>query len=867
MAIHGSKLAHRGMRLEARKQKEVIPMKTKMNWLLGRFASRLPAITENNARLNRDRRTNNRSSRRLLLESLECRKVFDAGWATSIAGLVSDTAGDISGNHYLTGPLYSASSSTFGNTVLQANSFGNLYVAKQDSSGQFLWAVRAGNPGVSNEASRSIVVDAGGNIYFAGYFDGTAQFGPNISLTSAGDTDGFVAKIDGATGQFLWARQTGGSLSDVNRAVTVDPSGNVIVTSSIGMLASSSVVASELSITKFDTNGTTQWTKSVSGETSGLLLHLESDATGAIYVGGVFKGTANFQNFPSGTLVNDSPDFDGVVAKLDSDGNWLWTKALSGDSAFGLSDMIIGPDQQLYVSSLFEGTANLDGNTIVSKGKTDFLIAKVDSATSNVSWAQRMGGTDRESTGGQLAFDPQGNLNIAGTFRGTADFGSQSLTADGVRGNAFLSKLTTNGSFVDSHRVVTGTFSGGIDIDVLVGGLEIDALGNTYVGGWFNGGQVQAPQQSLNPNYTGGSAGFIIKLPPSAPTKFFVIDDAANDRTYQYASSGDLTIDDFRLNNGNTAPRGAVSNATGSTVWVADKNRNVYVYSNSGALQGSWTASSLSSTAVVEGVATNGTDFWIVDNKTDKVFRHTGAASRISGSQSAASSFVLNNANTNPKGIVTDGTYVWVLNDSSTDKIFKYTVSGSYLGSWAIDTANKSPTGLTIDPTNGSQDIWVVDNGTDKIYQYANSRSRTSGSQVASATYGLAVGNTNPQGIADPPPASSKLTNSNTMLANNYHAMVEDLGLSVGPVPMLSYETTITNVASASSRQVETKFGSTDAFMSALGRSIPLPQAAATIARTSPIVSRESKDPCESDEFESVSDDIDDLVGLVAKNC
>ena len=713
-------------------------------------------------------------------------------------------------------------------------------------------------------------MDAGGNVYIAGSFDGTAQFG-TISMTSAGDLDGFVAKLDGATGQFLWARQTGGSGKDVNLAVAVDPFGNVVVSGGVGMLASSNYVP-ELSFTKFDTNGTTLWTKSVSGAMSGSLNVVESDATGAIYVGGAFQGTANF---PTGTLVSSayvpstsgfSNLTDGVVAKLDSDGNWLWTKTISGNSTVFLRDLIIGLDQQLYISGEFEGTANLDGNTIVSKGKTDFLVAKVDSATSNVSWAQRMGGTDLEQTGGKLAFDLQGNLNIAGTFRGTADFGSQSLTADGPRGNAFLSKLTAMGSFLDSHRVVTGTVSGGIDIDVLLDGFDIDALGNAYVGGWFNGGQIQAPQQPLNPNYPYSSAGFMIKLPPSAPTKFFVIDDAVNDRTYQYASSGNLTIDDFRLNTGNTAPRGAVSNATGSTVWVADKNRNVYVYSNSGALQGSWTASSLSSTAVVEGVATNGTDIWIVDNKTDKVFKHTGAASRISGSQSAASSFSLNNANTNPKGIVTDGTYIWVLNDSSTDKIFKYTVSGSYLGSWTIDTANKSPTGLTIDPTNGSQDIWVVDNGTDKIYQYANSRGRTSGSQVASATYALAVGNINPQGIADPPPVSSMLANSNAAMAINDNGIAVAGALGVGPAPMPTFDTQSSRVSATTLSRIQTTVRNTDDFMSTLGRFNQMPQAAGTVAWTSPVVSRDSMDPSETDELQTAEDDINHLIGLVAND-
>jgi hypothetical protein len=88
--------------------------------------------------------------------------------------------------------------------------------------------------------------------------------------------------------------------------------------------------------------------------------------------------------------------------------------------------------------------------------------------------------------------------------------------------------------------------------------------------------------------------------------------------------------------------------------------------------------------------------------------------------------------------------------------VYKYTLAGSLLGSWTIDPANTQPTGITINPNNVS-DIWIVDNGTDKVYQYAGAASRTSGSQSAAATFALAPGDTNPQGIADPPPASLAL--------------------------------------------------------------------------------------------------------------
>ena len=149
---------------------------------------------------------------------------------------------------------------------------------------------------------------------------------------------------------------------------------------------------------------------------------------------------------------------------------------------------------------------------------------------------------------------------------------------------------------------------------------------------------------------------FLVKLDPTVydATKFYVVNDASQDQTYEYNASGGL-VESYSLNSGNTAPRGAASTIAGDKTWVVDANRKVYVYNTSGGLLGSWTAGTLASNATVEGIATNGTDVWIVDAKSDKVYKYSGAASRLSGSQNAASSFSLNSSNTSPKDIVTDG--------------------------------------------------------------------------------------------------------------------------------------------------------------------------------------------------------------------
>ena len=356
-----------------------------------------------------------------------------------------------------------------------------------------------------------------------------------------------------------------------------------------------------------------------------------------------------------------------------------------------------------------------------------------------------------------IAFDPTGNLYVSS--RDTSQmlrFGAASQTAFTVSLDAASVTTVT----VD-YTTAAGSALAGSDFTPASGTLTF-APGETTR-------TVLVP--TLNDSLAESTETFTLNLSnPSGATiadgqgvgtihdddatKFYVVNDASSgDRTYEYGALG-ASVENYTLNTGNTAPRGAASTATGTTVWVADANKKVYVYNTSGGLLGSWTAGSLAANATVEGIATNGNDVWIVDAKNDKVFRYTNAASLRSGSQNAATSFSLNSGNAGPKDIVTDGTYLWVVNDSTADSVFKYTLSGSLIGSWTINGAGSSPTGITLDPTNVGN-MWVVDSGTKRVYQFDNAAGVTSGSLSPSTSFALAAGNTNPQGIADPPPPTS----------------------------------------------------------------------------------------------------------------
>jgi RHS repeat-associated protein len=231
----------------------------------------------------------------------------------------------------------------------------------------------------------------------------------------------------------------------------------------------------------------------------------------------------------------------------------------------------------------------------------------------------------------------------------------------------------------------------------------------------------------------------------AAPTRFFVVD--TNDTTFRYSPSGS-DVGEFSLAS-QIKPRGAATTGEGNPIWVVSEegsNERVYVYDTDGeTLLGNWTAKGLSDP---HGIATDGTDIWIVDDGTNKVQRYAGAAARLSGAQYKADYFHLSYGNSKPRGITTDGNYIWVV-DGGKDKVFVYDMAGNWINWWKLDHDNSNPTGLTIS-TDGGDNIWVVDATDDRVYVYDHRTLSHQGSQPAIASWDLAPSNKNPQGIADP---------------------------------------------------------------------------------------------------------------------
>ncbi|MFH1129818.1 MAG: SBBP repeat-containing protein [Pseudomonadota bacterium] len=164
-------------------------------------------------------------------------KVLPTGqfdWTISAGGTYWDKGNSIavetSGNVYVTGEF--GDEATFGAITLSSKGNWDMFVAKVLPSGQFDWALSAGE--TSEDKGKDIALDNSGNIYVTGHFHDKEQvtFG-TTTLTSQGNWDVFVAKVL-PTGQFDWAIPAGGTTADDGIGIALDADSNMYVTGNFG---------------------------------------------------------------------------------------------------------------------------------------------------------------------------------------------------------------------------------------------------------------------------------------------------------------------------------------------------------------------------------------------------------------------------------------------------------------------------------------------------------------------------------------------------------------------------------------------------------------------------------------------------------
>ncbi len=108
--------------------------------------------------------------------------------------------------------------------------FFDAFVAKFDANGNHVWSKSYGDG--QEQWVSDLAVDAAGNVIATGSFMGAINFGGGV-MNSLGGTefggDVFITKLSAANGTQLFAQRYGDASQQEPKAITTDPSGNVIV--------------------------------------------------------------------------------------------------------------------------------------------------------------------------------------------------------------------------------------------------------------------------------------------------------------------------------------------------------------------------------------------------------------------------------------------------------------------------------------------------------------------------------------------------------------------------------------------------------------------------------------------------------------
>ena len=439
-------------------------------------------------------------------------------WARSAGGTsafdyTNSVAADATGNVYAAG-YFLGPNISFDSTTL-TSSGGGIFLSKYAPDGTILWS--RGSVGSALAKATSVAVDAMGNVYLAGFFDGSTIIFDGITLTNnstGGDADLFLVKYT-AAGSIVWARNAGGTNGDFANSITTDTAGNVIVagyflspTIAFGSTTLTNSGNADIFLAKYNAEGSVLWAKKAGGGYDDVANSVATDIAGNVYVTGYFGSSPI--TFGSVILTTDSNYADIFLAKYDSEGDLLWAKSAGGANSDGATSVCTDTATNVYVAGyLYSSTATFGSTTVTNDamGTTTAIFLAKYASDGTVFWAKSTGGLQSDQAN-SVSADASGNVYMTGTFRSDSiNLGGTTLTKTGYNNDIFLAKYATDGS-VYWAKSAGGTTGIGSDYATSV---VADVSGDVYVAGFFYSSNIVFDSILLPNDSTGTSNIFLAK--------------------------------------------------------------------------------------------------------------------------------------------------------------------------------------------------------------------------------------------------------------------------------------------------------------------------------------------------------------------
>ncbi len=384
--------------------------------------------------------------------------------------------------------------------------------------------------GAADEEGYGIAVDATSAAYITGYTR-SSNFPTSAGAFDAslgGTRDAFVAKINAAGSQFVYATFLGGAGSDWGFDVAANTDGNAYVTGYTGSgdfpitadaFHHGHNGARDVFLIVLNPAGTTlDYGTFLGGSADDDAYGIALDNLGAVYLTG---GTES-ANFPTTSGAYDTSyngGRDAFVVKLTPRAPALtYATFLGGPDPDEAEDIVVDSSRNVFIvggtdSPTFPTTANAYDRSY--NGNRDTFAVKLNASGSSLGFSTFLGGSGNDGAG-SIALDTSGNVYVAGGT-GSADFptvGAVDTTLGGTS-DLFVSRFNASASTLGFSTFIGGSGSEGS------AKARVSAGGAIYVAGRSTSTDFPVSTDALDATLGGAEDGVLAAILPGPPLRTY----------------------------------------------------------------------------------------------------------------------------------------------------------------------------------------------------------------------------------------------------------------------------------------------------------------------------------------------------------
>jgi hypothetical protein len=354
----------------------------------------------------------------------------------------------------------------------------SIALARFDASGDYVWQRRFAGAGAETPTALEVLSD--GDLLLVGHFADGLALDSEVANAVAG-RDAFVARLDGDDGAPLWLSVLGGAGDQQIRDAAVLPGGRIAVIGDFDIELVADVSRTtpgdvDAFVAELDVDtGVVASSFVLSSSADEWGQQIASAATGEVLVAGEYETTLDLGGVP---LPNAS-QLEVFLARLHlDDGDPTWATSLGGNN-FQYARTLDVRGERAVLGGGFQSELRYDRQSVIADYQAQQFLAVANLAdgarVSAAGYAQVANG-DRGKRVISAAIDAAGHVAAAGWFEGVANVGGEMFTS---RNDDLLALKVADDGTVFWARAFGGTgfqraHDAGVDGEeiVLVGSFE-----------------------------------------------------------------------------------------------------------------------------------------------------------------------------------------------------------------------------------------------------------------------------------------------------------------------------------------------------------------------------------------------------------